>query len=101
MQPLLASFSSFFSTFASNSSGAGAGIESEGAVTVIGSTFTENTAIASGGGLDNFGTATVSGSTFTANSAGSGNGGLNNEVGGVLTQSDNRFVDDQLADVFP
>ena len=43
----------------------------------------------------------MSGSKFTRNTAGSGNGGLNNEPGGVLTQSDNRFIDDQAPDVFP
>ena len=43
----------------------------------------------------------MSGSTFTGNTAGSGNGGLNNEPGGLLTQFDNRFLDDQPPDVFP
>ena len=68
--------------------------------TVRGSTFTGNTALQSGG-IDNFGTATVSGSTFTRNTAGSGNVGLNNEPGGLLTQSDNEFINDQPPDVFP
>jgi hypothetical protein len=56
-----------------------------------------------GGGRANEsgGTATVSGSTFTGNSGGSGNGGLNNEPGALLTQFDNRFLDDQPPDVFP
>jgi hypothetical protein len=67
---------------------------------VIGSTFASNSS-GSGGGIDNFRTAPVTGSTFTGNSTGSGNGGLNNEPGGVLTQSDNRFRDDQAPDVFP
>jgi hypothetical protein len=43
----------------------------------------------------------VSGSTFTGNTAGSGNGGLANEIGGLLTQFDNQFTDDQPPDVFP
>ena len=43
----------------------------------------------------------MSGSTFTGNTAGSGNGGLNNELGGLLTQFDNRFINDQPPDVFP
>ena len=43
----------------------------------------------------------MSGSTFTGNTAGSGNGGLNNEPGGLLTQFDNQFIDDQPPDVFP
>ena len=43
----------------------------------------------------------MTGSTFTGKAAGSGNGGLNNELGGVLTQFDNRFRDDQAPDVFP
>jgi hypothetical protein len=54
-----------------------------------------------GGGIDNFGTATVSDSTFTSNTAGSGNGGLNNQPGGLLTQFDNRFLNDLPPDVFP
>ena len=65
------------------------------------STFTGNSASLHGGGIDNSGTATVSGSTFTGNTAGSGNGGLNNEPGGLLTQFDNQFIDDQPPDVFP
>ena len=68
---------------------------------MIGSTFTNNTASLQGGGLDNSGTATVSDSTFTGNSASSGNGGLNNETGGILTQFDNKFINDQPLDVFP
>ena len=72
-----------------------------GTLTVSGSTFTSNTASLHGGGLDNSGTATVSGSTFTGNTASSGNGGLNNEPGGLLTQFDNQFIDDQPPDVFP
>ena len=40
----------------------------------------------------------MSGSTFTGNTAGSGNGGLNNETGGLLTQFDNQFIDDQPPD---
>ena len=43
----------------------------------------------------------MTGSTFKRNTAGSGNGGLNNEPGGLLTQSENRFLDDQAPDVFP
>jgi hypothetical protein len=70
-------------------------------LTVSDSTFAGNTASNHGGGIDNFGTATVSDSTFTGNSAGSGNGGLNNEPGGLLTQSDNQFINDQAPDVFP
>ena len=70
-----------------------------GAVTVIDSTFTGNSAGLSGGG-DNFGSAMISGSTFRRNTAGSGNGGLNNEPGALLTQFDNRFLDDQPPDVF-
>jgi hypothetical protein len=70
-------------------------------MTVSGSTFAGNTATLHGGGLDNSGTATVSGSTFTGNFAGSGNGGLNNEMGGILTQFDNQFTNDQPPDVFP
>jgi hypothetical protein len=54
-----------------------------------------------GGGLENAGTATVSGSTFTSNAASSGNGGLNIELGGLLTQFDNQFINDQPPDVFP
>src|SRR5262249_20912975 len=69
-------------------------------LTVSASTFAGNTATNHGGGIDNFGTATVSGSTFTGNTAGSGNGGLNNEAGGLLTQFDNQFIDDQAPDVF-
>ena len=65
------------------------------------STFAGNTATVHGGGIDNFRTAAVTGSTFTGNTAASGNGGLNNEPGGVLTQSDNRFVDDLPPDAFP
>ena len=70
-------------------------------VTVSDSTFTNNSASTRGGGLDNLGTATVSGSTFAGNTAGSGNGGLNNEPGALLTQFDNRFLDDQPPDLFP
>ena len=91
------------STFAGNSaSSQGGGITNlvRGKLTVSDSTFTGNTATNHGGGIDNFGTATVSDSTFTGNSAGSGNGGLNNEPLGLLTQFDNRFVDDQAPDVF-
>src|SRR5262249_21147214 len=77
-------------------------INSGGTLTVIDSTFTGNTATIHGGGIDNFsGTATVTGSTFTENTAASGNGGLNNEPRGVLTQSDNLFINDQAPDVFP
>jgi hypothetical protein len=65
------------------------------------SAFTGNSATVHGGGIDNFRTATVTGSTFRRNTAGSGNGGLNNERSGVLTQSGNRFRDDQAPDVFP
>jgi hypothetical protein len=69
-------------------------------VTVIDSTFTGNSAGLSGGGGDNFGSAMISGSTFRRNTAGSRNGGLNNEPGALLTQFDNRFLDDQPPDVF-
>ena len=72
-----------------------------GTLTVSGSTFTGNSASITAAASTTFGTATVSGSTFTGNSAGSGNGGLNNEPGGLLTQFDNRFIDDQPPDVFP
>jgi hypothetical protein len=65
------------------------------------STFTRNAAVVAGGGIDNSGTVTVSGNTFRRNSAGSGNGGLSKETGGLLTQFDNQFVNDQLPDVFP
>ena len=65
-----------------------------GTLTVSGNTFTRNSAGTDGGGIDNFGTATVSGNTFTRNTAGSGNGGLNNEIGGILTQFDHRFIHD-------
>jgi hypothetical protein len=46
---------------------------------------------------------TVRGSTFRRITAGSGNGngGLNNEPGELLTQFDNRFLDDQPPGVFP
>jgi hypothetical protein len=43
----------------------------------------------------------VRGSTFTRDTAGPGNGGLDNQPGGLLTQFDNRFLDDQPPDVFP
>ena len=91
------------STFAGNSASLGGGLDNEalGTATVVHSTFTRNTASSSGGGLNNFGTATVTGSTFTANTAGSGNGGFNNEPGALLTQLDNRFIDDLPPDVFP
>jgi hypothetical protein len=92
------------STFSVNTAGAnGGGIinGSLGTLTVSDSTFTGNSAGNSGGGVDNFGTATVSGSTFRRNTAAFGNGGLNNEPGGLLTQFDNRFLDDQRLDVFP
>jgi hypothetical protein len=99
------------STFIGNSATNGGGIFNAttvrgarvfpGTVTVSGSTFSGNSASNYGGGLDNFGTATESGSTFTGNTVGSGNGGLNNEPGGLLTQFDNRFIDDQPPDVFP
>ena len=68
---------------------------------MTGSTFAGDTATVHGGGIDTFGTATVSGSTFRRNAAGSGNGGLNNEPGGVLTQSDNRFINDLPPDAVP
>jgi hypothetical protein len=89
------------STFTNNTARFGGGISNRGTVTVTDSTFTGNTATVHGGGIDNFGTATVSDSTFTENTAGSGNGGLNNEPGGVLTQSDNQFINDLPPDVFP
>src|SRR5262249_57358821 len=91
------------STFTGISASFGGGIFNAalGTLTVSDSTFTENTASVSGGGIDNFGTATVTGSTFTGNSAGSGNGGLNNEPGGLLTQSDNRVLDDPPPDGLP
>jgi hypothetical protein len=71
-------------------------------LTVSDSVFSGNSATF-GGGLENEsgGTATVIGSTFTGNSAGSGNGGLNNEPGGLLTQFDNQFLNDLPPDVFP
>ena len=55
------------------------------------------------GGLanDNSSTATVRDSTFTGNSASFGNGVLNNELGGLLTQFDNQFINDLPPDVFP
>jgi hypothetical protein len=81
-------------------SGNGGGIDNLGTLTVSHSSFTSNGATV-GGGIDNRGTATVTGSTFRRNTAGSGNGGLNNETGGLLTQFDNRFLDDQPPDVFP
>ena len=68
---------------------------------MIDSTFTGNSVTVHGGGIDNFATAEVTGSTFRGNTAGSGNGGLNNGPGGLLTQFDNRFIDDQSPDVFP
>src|SRR5262249_18243775 len=79
----------------------GGGLFNLGEATVRDSTFTGNTAGLTGGGLGNLGTATVSGSTFAGNTAGSGNGGLNNEPGGLLTQFDNRFLDDQPSKGLP
>src|SRR5262249_34693851 len=88
--------------FTVNTAGAnGGGIHNLGAMMVTHSTFSGNSATNHGGGIDNSGTATVTGNMFTRNSAGSGNGGLNNEPGGLLTQFDNQFMDDQLSDVFP
>jgi hypothetical protein len=92
------------STFIDNTARFGGGLanhSSRATVTVTDSTFTGNSATVHGGGIDNSGTAAVTGSTFTGNSAGSGNGGLNNEPGGLLTQFGNRFINDQLPDVFP
>jgi len=89
------------STLTGNAATFGGGVFSVGTATVSDTTFTTNSALTGGGGLENIGTATVSGSTFTGNTAGSGNGGLNNEPGGVLTQFDNRFLDDLPPDVFP
>jgi predicted outer membrane repeat protein len=92
------------SAFTENTAGAnGGGIDNifGGTLTVGDSTFTGNSATNHGGGIDNFATATVGGSTFAGNTAGSGNGGLNNEPGGLLTQFDNLFINDQLPDVFP
>jgi len=91
------------SAFTGNSASLGGGIENDffAELTVRDCTFTSNSADR-GGGIDNLGgTATVSGSAFTGNTANSGNGGLNNDFGGLLTQFDNQFVDDQPADVFP
>jgi hypothetical protein len=89
--------------FTGNFAGSGRGLCSgdDASVTVSDTAFTDNTASNHGGRLDNFGAATVTGSKFTANTAGSGNGTLNTEPGGLLTQSDNRFVDDLPPDVFP
>jgi trimeric autotransporter adhesin len=95
------------STFTGNSASSGGGIFN--AITRAGTrvfpgTLTvsaSNSTSTNGGGLDNAGTATVSGSTFTGNTAGSGNGGLNNKTGGLLTQFDNQFSNDQPPDVFP
>ena len=42
----------------------------------------------------------MSGSTFTPTRR-LRNGGLNNEIGGMLTQFDNEFINDQQPDVFP
>jgi hypothetical protein len=91
------------SAFTGNSAGRnGGGIDNAfGTLTVRDSNFTDNSATVHGGGIDNFFvTATVTGSTFRRNTAGSGNGGLNNEPGGLLTQFDNRFLDDLPPDVF-
>jgi len=92
------------STFTGNSAVFGGGLANglRGTATVIGSTFTDNSATIHGGGIDNFGgTMTVSSSTFRRNTATSGNGGLNNDARGLLTQFDNRFIDDQAPDIFP
>jgi hypothetical protein len=70
-------------------------------VTVSGCTFTSNSVSLHGDGIDNVGVAAVSGCTFTSNSASSSIGGLNNETGGVLTQFDNQFINDQPPDVIP
>jgi hypothetical protein len=90
------------STFTENTAGGnGGGVLNSGRLTVSDSTFAVNTAGQQGGGIDNLGTAAVRGSTFVGNSAGSGNGGLNNEPGGLLTQSDNQFINDLPPDIFP
>jgi hypothetical protein len=98
---LLTKKSGPFLRFTGNSASFGGGLLNTGTAAVSDSTFTDNSATVHGGGIDNFGTATVSDSTFTRNTAASGNGGLNNEPGGLLTQSDNRFINDLPPDVFP
>src|SRR5262249_14740026 len=80
------------SIFASNDvDDEGGAIDNGATLTVIGSTFTENTAGSDGGGLgtESTGTTTVIGSTFTHNSASVG-GGMNND--GRLTVSDCTFT---------
>ena len=64
-------------SFTSNSAPDGGGLANVpfgGTATVIGCTFTSNSATNSGGGLFNNNTATVIGSTFTSNSATNGGG---------------------------
>jgi hypothetical protein len=60
----------------------GSGIENRGTLTIINSTFSNNSAASgSGGGILNSGTLTITNSTFSNNSASSGGGIYNNNPG--------------------
>jgi hypothetical protein len=65
-------------TFVGNSAGVGGGggISNIGRLTVVGCTFSNNTAVADGGGMNSAGGLTVRNTTFAGNSAGSDGGGL-------------------------
>ena len=75
-------------TLSSNtaSQGYGGAIQNSGQLNVIGSTFTNNSAVAAGGAIDNISSSplTVNNSTFTANTGGQG-GAIYN--GGTLTMT--------------
>ena len=89
------------STFTGNSADVGGGIGNTGTLKVRDSTFTSNSADTDGGGIYNTGTLKVRDSTFTSNSAGTDGGGIFNDLGGMLMQNDNIFIDNHPNDVSP
>ncbi|MBR2695032.1 MAG: right-handed parallel beta-helix repeat-containing protein, partial [Thermoguttaceae bacterium] len=72
----------------------GGAIYSNGALTVSGSTFTNNKADGDGGAINSLENLTVTDSTFTGNSANEGNGGaIESSYGGNLTVTGCTFTD--------
>ncbi|MEZ4522106.1 MAG: PKD domain-containing protein [Thermomicrobiales bacterium] len=84
------------STFSNNSAGGdgsgGGAISNSGTLTVKSSTFSNNNATNGGGAILNHGVATITDSTFSGNGAGSDGGAIRNNYG-ALTVANSSFTD--------
>jgi large repetitive protein len=87
-------------TFLGDSAQLGGGVLNSGTAnaTLMGDTFTDDTASANGGGVYNYGTATVRDDTFSGDDAAFTGGGVLNYATATATLTDDTFSGDHAAD---